>query len=241
MAISIPNTFVDGTDALAAEVNANFSEVATKATDKTGDTVTGTLTLTGGGSVAGGTGIITGVRVVTTNTGATSLVSGGGITAGTGSVAIVNAAGKIPEISSTYFASLAAALSSLTMSGAIAMADNTLGRPLIQDYAETLTSPSISAGTLTLDCTNGNVFTVALNANISTLTISNWPATGRKGSIELWLTADGTPRTVALGSIKTPGGATYTPTSTNGKVDVLTFHTFDAGSNVFMLIGGQNL
>jgi len=98
-----------------------------------------------------------------------------------------------------------------------------------------------NAGTLILDCEQGNVFVVDLNANITTLTVNNWPTSGTKGSIELWLKADGTARTVALGSFKSPGGATYTPTSTLNKYDVITLHTFDAGTNVFFLIAAQNL
>lgn len=241
MSIAIPNTFVDQTTALAEEVNENFAEVATKALDKSGDTITGTVALTGGGSIAGASGVITGTKVATTSTAADSLKSAGGITAGTGAVPIVDTTGKIPAIDATYFASLVATLAALTMSGAISMADNILGRAEIKDYAETKTAPSISAGTLTLDCELGNVFVVALNANITTLTVTNWPATGKKGSIELWLVADGTQRTVALGSYKSPGGASYVPTATNGKIDVVTLHTYDGGSNVFFLVGAQNM
>lgn len=43
MAITITYTFVPNTTALSAEVNANFSLLASRATDKTGDTLTGTL------------------------------------------------------------------------------------------------------------------------------------------------------------------------------------------------------
>lgn len=52
------------------------------------------------------TGTLTAEKVATTDTSATSLDVAGGITAGTGNVAIVNAAGKIPALSSTYLASL---------------------------------------------------------------------------------------------------------------------------------------
>ena len=52
--------------------------------------------------------------VTITGTAANSLDIGGGLNAGTGNVGIVNAAGKIPAISSTYFASLALAASNLT-------------------------------------------------------------------------------------------------------------------------------
>ena len=43
-------------------------------------------------------------------------------------------------------------------------------------------SPTISTGILTLNLANGNVFDVALNANITTLTISNPPAANNAGS-----------------------------------------------------------
>jgi hypothetical protein len=50
---------------------------------------------------------VSAATAVITNTDATALTVGGGITAGTGSVGIVDTTGKIPALSSTYFASLA--------------------------------------------------------------------------------------------------------------------------------------
>lgn len=95
---------------------------------------------------------------------------------------------------------------------------------------QTVTTPSISAGTLTLDLSLSRVFNVSLNANISTLTFSNVPAS-RLVVVTLLLTADGTPRTVALGAaVRTAAGFAYTPTSTNGKRDWLTFHTINGGT-----------
>lgn len=55
--------------------------------------------------------------VTTTSTAAGSLVSGGGITAGTGAVGIVNTAGKIPALSSTYFADMSGANLTFPWSG----------------------------------------------------------------------------------------------------------------------------
>lgn len=137
-------------------------------------------------------------------------------------------------------------LTGLTVSGTstlstVNMADSTLGRPVIKDYGETRTTPSISAGTLTLNLENGNVFGVALNANITTLTISNPSASGTACSFTLALTADGTPRTVTWGaSVKWAGGTAPTLTSTNTKVDIFTFVTWDAGSNWYGFTSGQN-
>lgn len=132
-------------------------------------------------------------------------------------------------------------LSSLTMGGQVAMADNILLRPVIKDYGETRTTPSISAGTLTLNLENGNVFGVTLNANITTLTIQNPSASGTACSFTLAFTADGTLRTVTWGaSVKWAGGNAPTLTSTNGKVDIFTFATWDAGTTWYAFVSGQN-
>ena len=55
------------------------------------------------------TDLLTSGKLATTDTSATSIDVAGGITAGTGNVAIVNAAGKIPALSSTYLADLSGA------------------------------------------------------------------------------------------------------------------------------------
>lgn len=94
MALSVPYTFVDGLASSGPAVNANFAALVAGALDKAGDTMTGTLTTPG---------------ITVSGTGATTLTVGGGVTAGTGSVAIIDTTGKIPDISTTYFASLSGA------------------------------------------------------------------------------------------------------------------------------------
>lgn len=137
-------------------------------------------------------------------------------------------------------------LTSLTVSGtstlaAVNMADDTLTRPVIKDYGETRTTPSISSGTLTLNLENGNVFGVSLNASITTLTIQNPSASGTACSFTLAFTADGTARTVTWGSsVKWASGNAPTLTATNGKVDIFTFVTWDAGTNWYAFVAGQN-
>jgi hypothetical protein len=132
-------------------------------------------------------------------------------------------------------------LAGLTLTGPLAMGDNLIERPVIKDYGETRTTPSISAGTLTLNLENGNVFGVALNANITTLTIQNPSASGTACSFTLAFTADGTPRTVTWGaSVKWAGGTAPTLTSTNTKVDIFTFVTWDAGTTWYGFVSGQN-
>lgn len=134
----------------------------------------------------------------------------------------------------------AAALAANVFTDEQNLADNLLTRPYIKDYAEVATSPTISGGTLVLNLENGNVFTVSLNAAITTLTISNPPATGRAGSFTLILTADGTARAVTWpAAVKWPGGTAPTLTSTNGKRDVLTFLTTDGGTAWLGSVAGQ--
>ena len=128
-----------------------------------------------------------------------------------------------------------------TFTGAQNLQDNELIRAKIRDYSETVSSPTISAGTLVLNLETSNIFTVSLNAAITTLTISNPPASGSGGSFTLILTADGTARAVTWpASIKWAGGTAPTITSTSGKVDSFAFFTSDGGTNWQGYVGGQN-
>ena len=133
----------------------------------------------------------------------------------------------------------------VTVSGSIFLSGS-LNTPVFVDYEERFSTPGISIlpspGELILNLANGNVFDVALNANITTLTISNPPAANNAGSFVLVFTADGNPRVVSWGaSILWPGGTAPTLTSTNGKKDVFGFISLNTGSNFMGFIGGQNI
>jgi len=112
----------------------------------------------------------------------------------------------------------------------------------LTDYSEKKSAPTISSSALTLDLNNSQVFTVALNSNISTLTISNVEARANTAQgFTLILTADGTARTISWpGSVKWPSGTGPTLTSTNTKVDILSFLTPDNGTTWYGFVGGQN-
>ena len=128
-----------------------------------------------------------------------------------------------------------------TFTGSQNLQDNELIRAKLRDYSETVSSPTISAGTLTLNLETSNIFTVSLNAAITTLTISNPPESGSGGSFTLIFTADGTARAVTWpASIKWAGGTAPTLTSTSGKVDSFAFFTSDGGTNWQGYVGGQN-
>lgn len=126
-----------------------------------------------------------------------------------------------------------------TFSGGINMGDALIASPEIKDYSETKTAPSISGGSLTLDYSLGNVFEVTVNANISSFTISNWPTSGKKGSIEVWFKGNGSSFTQSWGSVRWPSDTAPTLTTTNGDYTVITFHTMDNGTNVFGSVAAQ--
>ncbi len=118
----------------------------------------------------------------------------------------------------------------------------TIDKGTLKNYKEIYTSPTISAGQLTLNLSNGNIFNVSLNASITLMTISNIPSSSFAGSFTLIFTADGTARGVAWApSIKWPSGTAPTLTSTNGKRDVFSFVTTDGGTNWYGFVGGQNI
>jgi len=135
-------------------------------------------------------------------------------------------------------ANLASAVTDETGSGSLVFGTT----PTITGLRETKTSPTISAGTLSLNCSTGNIFHVALNANITTLSFTNVPTTGTAYGLTLALTADGTARTVTWGaSVKWPGGTAPTLTSTNAKVDIFVLTTWDGGTTWYAFVSGQNL
>lgn len=123
-------------------------------------------------------------------------------------------------------------LSGLTVSGIISSFNS----------SEVRAAPTISSNTLTINLTSATLFDVALDSNITTLTLSNIQASGYSSSFVLIFTADGTSRTVVWpASFKWPSGTAPTITSTSGKKDVFVFFTIDGGTTWQAFISGQNL
>ena len=119
--------------------------------------------------------------------------------------------------------------------GDVNFQDLVLQRPEIKDYSETVTAPTIATNVLTLNLENDNVFDVSHNANITTLTISNPPASGKAGSFTLILTQDATGgRTITFpAAVKWSGGTAPTLSTTLNKKNILAFFTIDAGTTWF--------
>jgi hypothetical protein len=69
-------------------------------------------------------------------------------------------------------------------------ADQEVQRPYLKDYALLVVAKGNLGATPTFDYSAGNVQTGTLSANVTTLTLSNPPATGRYGRLEILITQD---------------------------------------------------
>ena len=133
---------------------------------------------------------------------------------------------------------------SIANDGTLASTGGVLTAPELRGYSETAQTLSISAGNLPINYNLGNHGVVALNANITSITVTNMPGTSKTTAVMVWYIADGTPRTIThtinTVAARWPGGVTPTMTSTNGKIDKILYSTFDNGSNWFAEVVGQN-
>lgn len=171
-----------------------------------------------------------------------------GTTVGPYGVGTALTSGTLGQFASTTSAQLAGIMSDETGSGALVFGTSptlttpTLTRPTLTGERYTKTAPTISSGTLELDYSAGTVFYVDLNANITTLTISNWPSSGTFGRISVRFKADGTARTIAWpAAVKWDGGTAPTMASTNGHVTWVHLVTAEAGTAIDGLIGAADL
>ena len=127
-----------------------------------------------------------------------------------------------------------------TMSGTLACADELITRPELKDYSETKTALS-PAATVTLDITNGNVFTLTVDQNTE-LAFSNPSPTGKSCAFTFIFTQDSSPRTITWPtSVDWAGGTAPTLSTASGKIDVFTFFTLDAGTIWYGFTAGQDM
>ena len=95
-----------------------------------------------------------------------------------------------------------------------------------------VTALSISSGVVNIDCALGDYFTLALTANVTSITFTNLPASGFGASLAVRIQQDGTgSRTVALpASFKATGGSDTAVASAANAYTLLTITTFDQGT-----------
>tara|TARA_B100000212_G_C27081456_1_gene408314 strand:- start:54 stop:515 length:462 start_codon:yes stop_codon:yes gene_type:complete len=109
----------------------------------------------------------------------------------------------------------------------------------LKDYSETIQTLTSSSGVVSVDMNSGNVGTITLSENVTDIDFTNVPTSGAV-SFVLQITQDSSDRTVAINAItvnagshvtaKTVGAGGYTMTTGSGKIDIVTFIFFNAGT-----------
>lgn len=115
---------------------------------------------------------------------------------------------------------------------------NMAGNHLL-DYTESDSAPSSTAGAITFDFDVGNIFSVALTENITSITFSNVPASGAVNAV-LLLTQDATgSRTITWpASVKWAGGMAPTLSTAASSVDLISMFSVDGGTTWYAVSGG---
>jgi hypothetical protein len=115
------------------------------------------------------------------------------------------------------------------------MLDETLLRPVIQDYSVEQHTETSSAGTLTIDMTQGNAVDYTFTENVTTVTITNPPASGTYGEVWLKLIQHASaPKTISWASkYKWPGGGTHVMSTGVTDVDIIHLSTIDGGTTYY--------
>jgi hypothetical protein len=154
--------------------------------------------------------------------------------AGTKDIFVTYPAGKSVYVNESGELVIGATL----LTGTLSLADNTVNRPLLQDYAVEGSAIGNTGGTRTLDLTVANFFSATLN-QACTFTFSNPPASGKFGCFVLELTNGGAFTINWPGTVDWPGGTA--PTLTVSGKDQLVFTTRDAGTNWFGFVAGYDI
>jgi hypothetical protein len=94
-----------------------------------------------------------------------------------------------------------------------------------------VTALSIASGVVDIDYSDGDYHTLALTANVTSLTFSNLPGSGKGASLIVLLTQDSTARTFAFpASFKWEGGSVPSISTGSGVKDLLAISTLDNGT-----------
>ena len=123
------------------------------------------------------------------------------------------------------------------------------GRAKIQsNYSLTKTVTS-SAGAVTIDISQGQIFNLTTTEDITQFTLTGVRADAAQ-NFTIKITQGSTPRGVGIATFKDtsatdipvlfPGGLLPTVTVSAGATDIYSFMTFDGGQSLFGVVGGQN-
>ena len=95
----------------------------------------------------------------------------------------------------------------------------------------TVTALTVSSGVVDIDLSLGDYFALAPTANITSITFSNLPGSGKGASKFIRFTQDSTPRTVAWpSSFQWDSGTADSVSTAFGAIDLIAITTFDNGT-----------
>lgn len=250
--ITVTNTFVAGDVIYAAQVNTNFTDVASNALNRAGGTITGNIAVSSAVTIDGidisafiNQAVLTtsSPTFVTVTANLTGNASGTAATVtGATQAAITSAANLVTvgTVTSGTWSGSFGAVSGTNLTGLAKLASSNTYTAINKflTYSETKTAPTISGGTLTINLALGTSFVVPLNAAITTLTISNPVTSGEGGSFMIRFTADGTVRAITWpASIKWLGAAAPSAmTGTVNRSDIVTCVYDNGGTSYFCAI-----
>jgi len=124
------------------------------------------------------------------------------------------------------------------------------GAARFKTYSEHVEALTISSNVVTIDLSKAQSFTLSATANVDSFTLTNIPSDSTSFSIKITQDSTGS-RAVGIDTFKTSGGSTIpvywpgggvvpTVTQTASRADIYSFKTFDGGSSLYGVVGGQN-
>lgn len=131
---------------------------------------------------------------------------------------------------------------SSTLYGALIGSDQVASALELKDIAETVVAKgTLATGAISYDYSAGGYqWGTTGGGNITSVAITNPPATGKSGTLTLEFVQGATPRTIAWGaSFRFPGGTDYQLTQSTGAVDIFVLTTRDGGSTWYVAEAGK--
>lgn len=126
------------------------------------------------------------------------------------------------------------------LGGELVGLDRVMSDFLLKDHHAVEATPSSASGTLVLDISTANAFSVLLTENITTLTLSNPHATMSTSIVIKWKQESGSPRSIIYpASVKWAGGTSHAMSVTLDAEDVVELFTVDGGTTWYGFLSGQ--
>lgn len=133
-----------------------------------------------------------------------------------------------------------------TFGGNVNMSGGVLQNVELRDYYETINTPSFANGVLTCDLNSAQVFNHTLASSITGISLQNVPLNANtsigftlviKQSVAGGLTAAF--NKIIGATAMFPGGTAPTMSSATNRTDIVSYVTYDNGSNWYGFVGGQ--